>query len=81
VTEHVPANNGLDEAEFSALMEKSGTVTPLLRGVLGKPDGKSSGRRETLLLALKPYLSPERCEMIEYLIRIGRIGDLLRSLS
>jgi hypothetical protein len=81
VTEHVPANNGLDEAEFSALMEKIGTVTPLLRGVLGKPDGKSGGRRETLLLALKPYLSPERCEMIEYLIRIGRIGDLLRSLS
>ena len=83
MTEPMPTENGLDEAEFSALLEKVGTVAPLLQGVLGKPEGRGGGgsRRESLLLALKPYLSPERREMVEYLIRVGRISDLLRSLQ
>lgn len=36
--------------------------------------------REALLLALCPYLSPERREMAEYLVRISRIYDTVREL-
>lgn len=35
-------------------------------------------RRVALLSALKPYMSPRRCEAIDYLIRINRMGDILR---
>ena len=38
-------------------------------------------RREALLLALKPYLSPERCAAVDYLIRLARVGDAIRALQ
>ena len=38
-------------------------------------------RREALLLALKPYLSPERCDAVDYLIRLARVGDAIRALQ
>lgn len=53
----------------------------------GKPSGGGGGggkpppgcdRRIALLSALKPYMSPRRCEAIDYLIRINRMGDILR---
>lgn len=86
MSEPMPTEGGLNEADFSALMDSVSTMAPLLRGILGssKGDGEGKGkcsRREALLLALKPYLSSERCDMIEYLIRMSRISDLLRSLQ
>ena len=78
---------GLSDAEFSDVMAKLGSVAPLVRGVF---DGAGEGGatrsaacrgRESLLLALKPYLSPTRCEMVDYLIRMARLGDLLRALQ
>ena len=38
-------------------------------------------RREALLLALKPYLSKERCAAVDYLIRLARVGDAIRALQ
>ncbi|MBO5355946.1 MAG: hypothetical protein J6B09_07770 [Clostridia bacterium] len=38
-------------------------------------------RREALLLALKPYLSPERCAAVDYLIRLARVGDAIRAMQ
>ncbi|MBQ8357949.1 MAG: hypothetical protein IJX39_09115 [Clostridia bacterium] len=38
-------------------------------------------RREALLLALKPYLSPSRCAAVDYLIRLARVGDAIRALQ
>lgn len=38
-------------------------------------------RREALLLALKPYLSPSRCAAVDYFIRLSRVGDAIRSLQ
>lgn len=38
-------------------------------------------RREALLLALKPYLSPARCAAVDYFIRLSRVGDAIRSLQ
>lgn len=44
----------------------------------GKPPHPGCDRRVALLSALKPYMSPKRCEAIDYLIRINRMGDILR---
>lgn len=38
-------------------------------------------KREALLLALKPYLSPARCAAVDYFIRLSRVGDAIRSLQ
>ena len=82
---------GISEEELSGLLGSISAMAPLLKGLLSPAEGKKVApppaegngcrRREALLLALKPYLSPERCEMVEYLIRVGRISDLLRALQ
>lgn len=77
------AGKGLSEEEFSSLMESINTMAPLLKGLGGVLGGKRSERcqrREALLVSLKPYLSPSRCEAIDYLVRIARLQDALRSL-
>ena len=69
---------GLPREEFSSLLESIGTVAPLLKGFLapsgggkGKegapspPHGRGCAQREALLCAMKPYLSPARCEALE----------------
>ena len=85
---------GLSDEEFGRLMSSVSAMAPLLRGFLNAtspkaepthatndPQNGDCRRREALLLALKPYLSPERCDLVEYLIRMSRISDLLRSLQ
>jgi len=44
------------------------------------PPRKKGKHREALLCALKPYLSPERREMADYLIRVCRVYDTVREL-
>lgn len=41
---------------------------------------KSHGCHAALLCALKPYLSEERCRAIDYIIKIDRLGDVLKTL-
>jgi hypothetical protein len=81
------ANDGLPEEEFSALMKGIGNVAPLLGGLLRPPEGRGEdrggdpcARREAFLCALKPYLSADRCAAVDYLIRLGRVGDALKAL-
>lgn len=73
---------GLPQGEFDALMQSVGGMAPLLGALTrvgggGEPGGRGA-RREALLCALKPYLSPARQEAAEYLLRLWRVGDLLR---
>jgi len=84
---------GLPDEEFSKLLESVSTMAPLLKGFLSvgappKPQESEghgaprlSARREALLLSLKPYLSPARCEAVDYLIRLARVGDAIRALQ
>ncbi len=37
--------------------------------------------RDDLLLALKPFLSPERASAIDMLLRLGRLGSVLQTLK
>lgn len=90
------ATTGLTAEEFSSLAERFSAVAPLLRGLipakepetatavpaLAKKDAprKKGSPREALLCALKPYLSPERREMADYLLRVCRVYDTLQGL-
>ena len=83
---------GLPDEEFSALLQTVSraaplvsAIAPLLGGDQPHPhkggEGKGCARREALLLALKPYLSPDRCAAVDYLLRLARVGDAIRSLQ
>ncbi len=41
----------------------------------------SNDRRTCLLVALKPYLCRERCEAIDYMVKLGRLSEVFRTLS
>lgn len=54
-------------------------LTPVLKGQsYPKP---STDKRTALLLALRPYLSEGRCEAIDYITRIGKLGDVVKNLK
>ncbi|MBE6538570.1 MAG: hypothetical protein E7671_03795 [Ruminococcaceae bacterium] len=55
---------------------------PLLLSLIGGggPKSKSEADREALLCALKPYLSHEKADTIDRLIKLSRLGDILKSL-
>ena len=86
-------SEGLPPEEFEDLMASVTRMAPLLKGFLGKgagappPSGSGKGegggchRREALLCSLKPYLSPEKCAAVDYLIRLARVGDAIRALQ
>ena len=73
------------------LMAKLPEVIAVLRPMLSEGGGKSpskkdtkadaAGRRIALLCALKPYLSPRRCEAIDYIARISKMGDLIKNIK
>ncbi len=84
---------GLDEKDFSTLLQSISAMAPLMQGMFGggnekktvdgakKSESDQKNRRETLLIAIKPYLTDDRQAAVDYLIRIGRLGDLLRRWS
>lgn len=63
------------------------TLAPMLSEFGGKsPIGKEiTGSREdhryALLCALRPYLSRDRREMIDYMLRFGKIGELIKKMK
>ena len=63
------------------------TLAPMLSEIGGKsPIGKEiTGSREdhryALLCALRPYLSRDRREMIDYMLKFGKIGELIKRMK
>lgn len=45
-----------------------------------KPPKRECDNRAALLYALKPYLKRERQEAIDYMVKLSRLGDILKSL-
>ena len=92
MSEEKRPTEGLPDAEFTELLQAASAMAPLLKSFLaprGAPPKMPEAieaphgcrRREALLLALKPYLSPERCEAVDYLVRLARVGDAIRALK
>ena len=85
--ERITEPQGLPEEEFNGLMQSLSAAAPLARNLLpllGAGEEKEDGRhtcRNALLCALKPYLSPERCAAVDYLIRLARVGDAIRAMQ
>ena len=71
------------------LMTKLPEVISVLRPMMeGKGNGEKKGqtphsndKRTALLCALKPYLSPKRREAIDYITKIGKLGDVMKNLK
>ncbi len=63
--------------EPSVISSPSGNAT---QAGLFRPHGKECDNRATLLYALKPYLKRERQEAIDYMVKLSKLGDILKSL-
>ncbi|MBQ7379059.1 MAG: hypothetical protein IJW70_05195 [Clostridia bacterium] len=48
--------------------------------MMGDKGGKGKDSKSALLLALKPYMSPQRCDAIDKLITFNRLSEILRQL-
>ena len=78
-TEENEVLDGLPEAEFAGLLDSIGRMAPLLGKLSGTDTLSPAARgREGLLLALKPYLSPARCDMVDSLLRILELLEMIR---
>ncbi len=65
------------------LMAKLPEIMSTLKGIKSEENYEkkdSDKNRLALLRAIKPYLSPERREMIDYLILISNIAPMLKNL-
>ena len=75
------------KGENKAINEKSGDILSTLAPILSSLQGKSlshsaaNDKRACLLNALKPYLCHERCEAIDYMIKLTKISELLKNIT
>lgn len=69
-----------EEKPSSGLPDVISTIAPLLSQSSEKGHG-GNDHRIALLCALRPYLSPERQEIIDYIMKFSKIGDLLKKLQ
>ncbi len=76
----VPAA-GLPDGEFADVMAGIDRAAPLLRAISGKSEGSEGSPHRALLCALKPYLSPARCEAADYLLRLWQVGEFIKNMT
>ena len=75
-----------DPALLAKLPQAMALLGPLLGGAEGRrnpappPPRTQEEARDGLLLALRPFLSPERREALDTLLRIARLGSVLRQI-
>ena len=71
-----------EEKSAPTLPDVISTIAPMIPS---KPSGGKEGRDSehltALLCALRPYLNPERQEIIDYIMKFSKIGDLLKKLQ
>ena len=69
----------------SSLPELVSAIAPAIAALGGyaqkKPQSEKLCRRDGLLCALKPYLCRERCDAIDYMIKLGKISELLKNMN
>ncbi len=68
---------------FGALPPDMMGKLPALMGALSPMLGKANGKideKTALLSALKPYMSPGRCDAIDKLITVCRFGEIFKQM-
>ena len=70
-------------AMLEKLPEIMATLKPLMASSPSASSEKPSAEanRERLLLALKPFLSPARCEAVDSILRISKLGAVFQALK
>ncbi len=74
---------GVSDEEFADVMAGIDKAAPLLRAISGKGQdgGDKTSHHRALLYAMKPYLSPARCEAADYLLRLWQVGEFLKNMT
>ncbi len=67
-------------AQGSSAPEAAPTFAPSSPKLQGSPHRGDGDSRTALLCAMKPYLSAERRQAIDYIVKLGRLGDILKTL-
>ena len=79
VVEPAPTVNSTDSNfDAEAVMKKLPNVLKALSSGSG---GVPSDKRSCLLAAIKPYLSPARCEAIDYIIRFSQLSEIMKTIN
>ena len=69
-------------AANSELMAKLPELLSVMKPLLGGAENSGqTDKKLALLCALKPYLSPKRCETIDYITKVSRLGDTLKHIK
>ena len=74
-------------AKLPQMMTMLGPMLSAGGGLSGKPSNalphkkSSEDCRNDLLLALKPFLSPERCRAVDTMLRISKLGNVIRQIK
>ena len=79
-----PASILSDPDVMAKLPEVISVLRPMMDGKHGeekKEHARANDRRTALLCALKPYLSPKRCEAIDYITRLEKLGDVIKNIQ
>ena len=71
--------------DISAMMQKLPEVMKIVGPMMSKGEGKhtaprESDRRACLLTAIKPYLSPHRCEAVDYIIKFSQLREIIKRM-
>ena len=81
-TPPAPPTDGLVAAlSDPTLMAKLPELLSLFTSGTSAPKKAPPDKQTALLLALRPYLSPARCEAIDYVTRLRHMGDVLKNLK
>ena len=66
---------------LSKLPEVIKVIKPMISSApQGESKNENHDRRMGLLIAMKPYLSPKRCEAIDYIARMSKLSETLKGL-
>ena len=78
--ESVQAKEANSEPASANPTEAISALAPLLSADFSKLS-RGDDKRACLLRALKPYLSENRCQAIEYIIKFSALSGILKNLS
>ena len=73
-----PSSN---DVSTTAAMPQLDKLLPLIGKLSNSSSEKSTFKHEALLCAIKPYLSPSRCQAIDQIIRISKMSALIGQLK
>ena len=66
---------------MSKLPEMISVIKPLMSGNSEEKSSQAFDKRLALLVALKPYLSPKRCEAIDYIAKMSKLSETFKGMK